>query len=188
MHKSNLQGFALALAVATLGFSSQASAQFWKKKQPKPAPAQAVADTTKKKDPPKLKDYAEVLKGFQKSDGFISVHRKDNKYYFEVPFSVLGRDIMIVSRISKASADMRNGANGFAGDQIGETVYQLDKGPDNKLFIRRISFSEYNGDSTVAMYRSVEKNNVMAIVEAFPILAFNKDTTSLVFDATDHSE
>src|SRR5690349_18140698 len=66
------------------------------------------ADSTKK-TASVIKPYKDVITADMKtSNGFILVHEKDDKYYFEVPNKVLGRDILIVSRISKASAEMRN--------------------------------------------------------------------------------
>jgi len=133
-----------------------------------------------------LKPYSEVIsKGTKTSVGFFKVHQKDDKYYFEIPNQILNRDILIVNRISKASADMRNGNSGYAGDQIGETVYRFEKGTNKKLFLRRISFSEYAKDSTTTMFASLQKNNVSAIVAAFPVLAMPKDSSAVVVDVTD---
>src|SRR5262245_31156854 len=55
-------------------------------------------------------------------DGLFKVHKVDEKYYFEIPDSLLGRDILVVNRISKAAAGMRNFFFGYAGDQIGSGV------------------------------------------------------------------
>jgi hypothetical protein len=150
--------------------------------------AKKAADSARKSPlaPVTIKPYKEVITaGMKKSVGYFTVHQKDDKYYFEIPNAIFNRDILIVSRISKASADMRNGSAGYAGDQIGETVYRFEKGPANKLFLRRISFSEYAGDSTRAMFASVTKNNVQAIAMAFPIAAFSPDSAAVVIDATE---
>jgi hypothetical protein len=177
----------IALLVATT-----AGAQ--KRKSP-PDNKSKVADTAKKSTdstrkgplaPVAIKPYKEVITaGMKTSKGYFTVHQKDDKFYFEIPNAICNRDILIVSRISRASADMRNGSAGYAGDQIAETVYRFEKGPSNKLFLRRISFSEYAGDSTKAMFASVTKNNVQAIAMAFPIAAFSPDSSAVVVDATD---
>ena len=49
---------------------------------------------------------------------------------------------------------MRNGNSGYAGDQIGETVFRFEKGPNKKLFLRRIFYMEYEKDSTQPMFAS----------------------------------
>lgn len=147
-------------------------------------PAKKTADSLKKAS--SLKPYSEIItKGTKTQNGFFTVHQKDTKYYFEIPNAILKRDILVVNRIAKASSDMRNGTAGYAGDQIGESVYFFEKGPNNKLFLRRLSFSEYAKDSTTTMFASVEKNNVSAIVASFPILALKKDSSAMVVDVTD---
>ncbi|WP_233525502.1 zinc-dependent metalloprotease [Chitinophaga silvisoli] len=144
------------------------------------------SDSTKKSGPSPVKPYKEVITADMKSSkGFITVHQKEEKYFFEVPNKMMGRDILIVSRVSKASAEMRNGSSGYAGDQIGETVFRFELGPSKKLLLRRISFREYSEDSTQAMFASVQKNNVQAIAMAWPIAAYAPDSSGVVFDATE---
>lgn len=179
------------LLYASLGLTMLVSgcALFHKKKAPVTKvvaidPAKKTADSLKKVN--SLKPYGEIItKGTISHTGFFTVHQKDSKYYFEVPDQILNRDILIVNRIAKASSDMRNGSSGYAGDQIGENVFRFEKGPDKKLFLRRISFSEYSKDSTTTMFASVEKNNVSAIVASFPILTKSKDSSSVVVDVTE---
>ena len=83
------------------------------------------------------------------------VHKVDDNYYFEVPDSLLGRDILVVCRIAQGAAGIRPEYTGYAGDQIGNTVIRFEKGPGSKLFLRRITFEENAGDSTDAMYSAV---------------------------------
>jgi hypothetical protein len=149
-----------------------------------------TADTARKPPavPPAIviKPYKDVITpGTKTSKGFITVHRKEEKFYFEVPDSILGRDILIVGRVSKASAEMRNGSNGYAGDQIGETVFRFEKGPNKKLFLRRIFFMEYEKDSTQPMFAGIQKNNVAAIAAAWPIAAYTPDSSATVVDVTE---
>src|SRR5215203_1785662 len=67
--------------------------------------------------------YAEVITARAKTDrGLITTHRVDDKYYFEVPDSLLGREILVVNRISRAAAGARAGFIGYAGDQISDNV------------------------------------------------------------------
>jgi len=156
-----------------------------KKKQALPA-ATAARDTTKKGGPAALKPYNTIItKDVKTQKGFFTVHKKDEKYYFELPADIFGRDILIVNRVSRASAEMRNGSSGYAGDQIGESVFRFEKGPSQKIFLRRIFFAEYAADSTRSMYASVQKNNVFAIAQAFPILSKSPDSSSVVIDVTE---
>jgi len=135
--------------------------------------------------PPKpsagIKPYNFVItKNAKTSTGLFTVHKIDDKYYFEIPDSILGRDILVVSRLAKAGADMRSGGSmaGYAGDQINENVIRFEKGPNNKLFMRDISYSEHSADSTQPMYRAVVNSNIQPIVSAFDIKTYNKDSVS----------
>ena len=133
------------------------------------------------------KPFKEVITDKAKTDeGLFKVHKVDDKYYFEIPDSLLSRDILVVNRISKAAAGMRNGFFGYAGDQIGQNVTRFEKGPNNKLFLRTISYAEYAKDSTSPMFWAVTNSNIQPIAAAFDIKAFGKDSASTVVDVTDY--
>ena len=70
-----------------------------------------------------LRPFSEVITNRAKSSkGLLTVHRVDDKYYFEIPDSLLNREILVVNRISKAPAGARAGFLGYAGDEISENV------------------------------------------------------------------
>lgn len=117
-------------------------------------------------------------------DGLFTVHKVDDKYYFEIPEQVLDRDILVVNRLSKAAAGMRNFFFGYAGDKIGDNVIRFEKGPNNKVFLRLISYDEMAGDSTASMYKAVANSNIQPIAQSFDIAAFDKDSTGVVVDVT----
>src|SRR3546814_266788 len=52
--------------------------------------------------------------------GLFSVHKVSDNYYFEIPDSILGRDLLVVARIAQGAAGVRPGHSGYAGDQIGK--------------------------------------------------------------------
>ena len=131
--------------------------------------------------------YKEIITDKAKTDdGLFKVHKVDEKYYFEIPDSLLNRDILVVNRISRAAAGMRNGFFGYAGDQIGQNVTRFEKGPSNKIFLRTISYAEYAKDSTSPMFWAVTNSNIQPIAAAFDIKAFGKDSASTVVDVTDY--
>ncbi|WP_316799719.1 zinc-dependent metalloprotease [Pedobacter frigidisoli] len=147
----------------------------------------AKADSVKVSSKPKSRSYTEVITSKAKtSKGLFFVHQVEDKYYFELPVKLFKKDMLIINRIAEASADMRIGKSisGFAGDPIGGSVVQFEFGNNKNIFIRRISFTEYSNDSTKSMYAAVKKNTVQPIVAAFPIAAYNKDSTNVVIDVT----
>lgn len=117
--------------------------------------------------------------------GLFTVHKIEDKWFFEMGDSLLGRDVLVVNRISKAPANTRAGFFGYAGDEINENVIRFEKGPNNRLFMRNISYSVYARDSTKPMYKSVMASNIQPIAASFDIKAFSKDSTGVVIDITD---
>ncbi len=147
-------------------------------------PVMAKTDTTKKPGGPPAngpKPYKEVItdKAVTRS-GFFKVHKVEDKYFFEIPDNMLSREILVVNRLSKTQAGM-----GYGGDQIGQNVVRFEKGPNNKMFLRTISYAVYAKDSTSPMFSSVSNSNVQPIAAAFDIKAFSKDSTGSVIDITD---
>src|SRR5688572_593996 len=117
--------------------------------------------------------------------GLVSVHRIEEKWFFEIGDSLLNRDILLVNRIAKAPVNTRVGVFGYAGDEINQNVIRFEKGPNNKLFLRTISYSVYARDTAGAMYKSVTNSNIQPITAAFDIKAFSKDSTGVVIDMSD---
>lgn len=144
----------------------------------------AAQPTAPKKGP---KPYKDVISAKAMThNGLFKVHEVDDKWYFEIGDSMLNRDILVVNRISKAPADTRAGFVGYAGDEINQNVIRFEKGPNDKIFLRNISFTVYAKDSTKPMYKSVENSNVQPIAAAFDIAAYSPDSSGSVIDMTSY--
>ncbi|MFT3827471.1 MAG: zinc-dependent metalloprotease [Chitinophagaceae bacterium] len=128
-----------------------------------------------------IKPYAEVItEKARTSVGLFTVHKVEDKVYFELADSVLGRDILVVSRLAKAGVDMRAGGSmsGYAGDQLNTSVVRFERGPSNKIFMRDLSYSEYSRDSSMPMFRAVMNSNIQPIALSFDVRAYNRDSVS----------
>ncbi len=142
----------------------------------------------KKEDKKKslIKPFKDVITAKAVSDqGVFTVHKVEEKYYFEIPDSMLKKEFLLVTRLTKAAAGMRSGTSGYAGDQIGQEVIAFEKGPNDKILLRSISHVDYAKDSTSEMYNSVTRNNVQAIIKSFDIKAFGVNKNSSVIEVTD---
>jgi hypothetical protein len=117
--------------------------------------------------------------------GMITAHRIEDKFYFEIADTTLNRDILVVSRISKSGAEVR-AAQGYAGDQIGSSVIRFEKGPNNRIFMRKISFRAYSADSTASMYRSLQNSSVQPIAASFDVAAYTPGKNGSVIDVTSY--
>lgn len=133
-----------------------------------------------------VKPYKEIITDKAISDnGVIDVHKIDDKYFFELPDNVLNKEFLMVTRLTKAAAGMRSGTTGYAGDQIGQKVIRFEKGPNDKILLRSVSYVDYAADSTSQMYQSVSRNNVQEIMMSFDVKAYGKDKKSSVIEVTD---
>jgi hypothetical protein len=131
--------------------------------------------------------YKEVITDRARTDeGLFKVHKVEDKWFFEIPDSLLGRDIMVVNRIIKSSVNSPKSFGGYAGDQINESVIRFEKGPNYKIFLRSVSYINVSKDSTQPMYQAVMNSNVQPISASFDIKAYSKDSAGSVLDVSDY--
>jgi hypothetical protein len=154
---------------------------------PTAAPGTPPAAASPSKAGPK--PYKEVITDKAKTTkGLFAVHKIEDKYYFELPVKLLGRDILVINRVSKSSVESAKGFYGYAGDKIGENVIRFEKGPNNKVFLKNISYNVNPADSSKPMYRSVLNSNIQPIAMAFDVKANAPDSLGggIVIDVTDN--
>lgn len=144
------------------------------------APAAPVAktDSASKKGP---KAYDKVITDKAVSrQGLFAVHKVDDKWYFEIPDSILGREMMMTTRYSKVAG----GGGVYAGEMEGRRTVIWEKGPDNKVFLRVVTVISV-ADSTTEIYKAVTSSNMNPIAWAFDVKALGKDSSTVVVDVTD---
>src|SRR5262249_39492753 len=90
--------------------------------QPAGAPAQQAPGAQTRRPRP----YAQVITAAAHTEkGGITIHRVDERWFFEVPDSLLNRDILFVSRISGVPAG--SGGFDFAGNEAARRVVRWSK-------------------------------------------------------------
>jgi hypothetical protein len=174
----------ITLAIFAVSFAVAVSAQD-KPVMPPGSPAIPPAGAPKAGPKP----YKEIITDKAKtSKGLFTVHKVEDKYYFEIPAKLLTRDILVVNRVSKSSVESAKQFYGYAGDQIAENVIRFEKGPNNKIYLKNISYNVNPTDSTKDMYRSVMKSNIQPITMAFDVKAYAPDSLGggIVIDITDN--
>ncbi|MDB5192366.1 MAG: zinc-dependent metalloprotease [Segetibacter sp.] len=112
--------------------------------------------------------------------GLFIVHKVDDKFFFEIPDSIFGREILAVTRISRTAT----GA-GYGGEIANNQSLRFEKGPDNRVFLRVVSTINVAKDSSQPISQAVKNSNVEPITAAFDIKAFRRDTTGAVIEVTD---
>ena len=163
----------LFLIAFVFGFSTEIDAQFWKKKEVKVAP--------KPKPKPKkgaIQPYGKVITKDHKTDeGLFKVHTKDDTYLFEIPDSLINREMLMVTRIAKTARGI-----GFGGGKANTQVLRWEK--KNKSILLRVVSHSVVADTLLPVHEAVVNSNLEPILFSFPIKAFSKDSTATVFDAT----
>ena len=127
----------------------------------------------------RARPYAQVVTDRAVTDsGGITVHRVEDRWLFEVPDSLLGRDFLLVTRIAGVPANF----GGFlsAGTSLEERVVRWERQRD-RVILRAFAYDAVADDS-LPIAISVASNNVGPILAAFPIEAFGKDSASYVLD------
>jgi hypothetical protein len=174
------------LLLASICASSTLMAQMPVGMPPMPGGAGAITGPGGAKPGPK--PYKEVITDKAKtSKGLFTVHKIEEKYYFEISPKLMGRDILVVNRVSKSSMETPKSFSGYAGDQIGENVIRFEKGPNNKVFLKNISYNVLP-DSSKPMYKNVMNSNIQPIAMAFDVKAIASDSLGggTVIDITDN--
>jgi hypothetical protein len=151
----------------------------------------AQTDTSKPKPPaypgfptPRQgpKPYKEVITAKAVTHtGLFTVHKVDEKWYFEIADSLLGREFMAITRFSKTAA----GGGIYGGELANQQTLEWEKGPAHTLFLRVVTLVSM-ADSTNKIYKAVKNSSVDPIAAAFEIRAYGKDSTSVVIDVTDY--
>lgn len=159
----------LACFGLTSGCASTKSAQ-------KAPTAKKQEKKEKKKDG--MKPYDEVITDEAVTDeGLFTIHKVDDKYYFEIPDSLLDKKILVVSRIAKTMNKLR-----FGGVKVNSQTVRWQR-KNNDVLLRHVSF-ENVANEEVPVYQAVQNSNFEPVLAAFDIATIGKDSTSVVIDVT----
>lgn len=138
-------------------------------------PSRAAAAANNGKDP---KPFSEVIKDdFEKDEGLFNVYKDKSTFYYEIPDEMLGREMLMVSRIARTADGIA-----YGGMKNNTQVLRWEK-RDNKILLRRVSFSNTASDS-LPIYEAVRNSNFEPILTSFDIAALNEDSTGSVIDVT----
>src|SRR6478752_8015396 len=114
-------------------------------------------DTTASKPsaPVKMKAYSDVITAQAVTKpGLFLVHKVDEKYYFEIPDSLLQREVLFTTRLVKVPT----GSPRFAGELVNSIIVSFEKAGEDKLYVRVIT-NVAVADSTNAIAKAVRNSN-----------------------------
>ena len=126
----------------------------------------------------KEKTYSDVITDKAVTDsGLFEVHKVDGKYYYEIHDSLLGRDMLMVTRIAKMAKEIPLGAH-----KLSEQVLSWQKF-DQNILLKELSYSKFASDS-LPVKEAVSNSNFEPIISSFKIEVENKDKNTVVIDVT----
>ena len=166
------QCFVLPMMVLCLSISAGAwhpHLLFWKKKK-----KTEVTDTIAKKT-----EYEKLFgKKHKVVKGFITLHQMDGKVYFELPVTLLGKDMLIGSTVTNVS----DNGNVIVGAK--PTAPLLVKFTRNKTNVQLREVTTDYVTSETSIDSALVKSHADVILANPKIAAWSKDSSAVVFDMT----
>ncbi len=146
--------------------------------QPAATPASTAAAKKADESNGSIKPYKEVVTEKMASDeGLFTVHRDGQTLLFEIPNAMLGRELLLVTRIARTADEI-----GYGGEQANNQVVRWER-MDDKVLLRIVSY-ENVADENEPIYQAVRNSNFEPIIQAFDIKALSTDSSSVVIDVS----
>ena len=118
----------------------------------------------------KEKTYEDIIGETAKSDeGLFTVHEVKDKFYYEIPDNLLGKEMLMVTRIAKTA----NGLGFGGGKQNTQVVRWVKK--RNSILLRMVSYENVAADS-LPIHEAVNNSNFEPIIYSFKIATKGKDS------------
>lgn len=134
---------------------------------------------SKKDKTPKYSDF--VTETTKTDDGLFKVHETKDHFYYEIPDSLLNKELLLVTRIKKLPSGFGGGYLN-AGSKIKTQVLVWEQYKD-KILLKIKSYNAIAND-TLPISLSVKSNNLEPILYAFDIETKNPDATATLIDVT----
>lgn len=102
--------------------------------------------------------------------GLIDIHKTKDKYLFEISDSLIGKEIMTITRYSKTPA----GGGIFGGEEINRQVVKFEKGQNDNILLRSITYVIMTPDEDKPISKAVKNSSADPIIGNYDILAYKK--------------
>jgi len=118
----------------------------------------------------KEKTFDDIIGKDAKSDeGLFNIHEVKDKFYYEIPDTLLGKEMLMVTRVAKTA----NGLGFGGGKQNTQVVRWVKK--RNNIILRIVSYENVAADS-LPIHEAVNNSNFEPIIASFAIEAKGKDS------------
>lgn len=135
--------------------------------------------TTKQDSAVGASSYADILKDAEVHEGMFKIFKKKQKVYFEIPQSLLNKDMLLSSRVTATS----NNTDVSGGEMPLYPLLVKFTRDEEQVYLHRLSPLN-QCDPMSPIYQSLQRNNVDPIMEAFKIVCGNADSTGVVIDVS----
>jgi|TARA_A200000113_G_scaffold20536_1_gene17777 hypothetical protein len=125
----------------------------------------------------KTKSFASIVSEATKDEGLFNVYLKDDKYYYEIPDSLIGRDMLMITRVSKMSVSIP-----LYSHILNRQVLRWEKN-NNNILLRESSYVNFAADS-LPINEAVINSNFEPILFKFKIEAKNDSLNSSLINVT----
>lgn len=112
---------------------------------------------------------------------FTVYRAADDRLLFEIPDSLLQREMLMISRWARVPANF--GGTNPAGFSVQEQIFTWER-RGQRVYLRKQSYDFVAADTT-PIAASVVANNFAPIVASFPVAAIGPDHKSVVIDVTE---
>ncbi len=108
-------------------------------------------------------------------EGLFNVYNKNDKWYLEIHDSLIGRDLMAVTRYSS----LISGAPFFAGELSNEMMIHFDKQDTSRMLLRAYG-NVVITDMATPISVAVKKSSLSPIIKSFDILGGTTDSHYII--------
>ena len=139
-----------------------------------------TVDTAKVEKPKKETEYEKIVKkGGTVMKGLFTVRHIEDKYYFEVPDSMLGRLILCVNRFTAVPQNFGK----FAGEEANDIAFYIEKRDTSQLLVRQYVVTQVakEGDN---IRRTLLQSTVDPIVMDLKIIGHNEENDAQLVEVT----
>ena len=148
-----------------------------KKKDAAKTENEAKKDSTASKSD--ITAYNDFIKGAVTKNGLFKIHTIKDKIYFEIPNEVLGKDLLIVNKISSVPAQINNAGINKGINYENKLIRFYKDVKNNKVWAKTFDPKiSVNQKDNIAL--SVRDNYVESIIEGFEIKTYGKDSAVVV--------
>jgi hypothetical protein len=113
-------------------------------------------------------------------NGLFHIHRNDDKYFFEIPDSLLGRELLLTTWL----VQVPGGSPKFGGEVMNNRIISFDKGPGNKIALKVVATINQS-DTLNVISTAIRNSNIDPIAMLFEIKARGMNEHASVIDVTD---